>query len=94
MPEAYVISVEEPDFGCEGRSENEIIYARLRTFSREGLKTCKMEEHSLNATRLYDDMWIGTRIKRNGEKEFGCFRDGSEVWNMFDRIVWEQRIEE
>ena len=30
----------------------------------------------------------------NGMKEFGCFREGSEMFHIFDQQIWEQRIEE
>lgn len=94
LPIAYVVSVDEPDFGCEGRPENEKVYATLCTYTLEGMKTCKMEEHGLDASCLFDDMWVGTRIGRNGMKEFGCFREGSEMFHIFDQQIWEQRIEE
>lgn len=94
LPVAYVVSVDEPDFGCEGRPENEVVYATLQAFTLQGVKHYRMEEQGLNQTQLYDDMWVGTRIRKNGDREFGCFREGSQMFHIFDPVIWDQCIEE
>lgn len=61
VPQYYLLLVEEPDFGCEGCPEGQIVCGTVRLLDAAGERTVPIAETVLFASRLDDKMWIGTR---------------------------------
>lgn len=59
-PKGRLIYVEEPDFGCEERPENEPVYGRVVLEDENGQRTVKIEESILFSGQMNDGMWYGT----------------------------------
>ncbi|SFG39303.1 hypothetical protein SAMN04487761_1167 [Lachnospiraceae bacterium C7] len=93
-PVAYINFVEEPDFGCEGRPEGEIVFAKLEVYTDKGPKKLLATEAMLDETGLYDHMWVGFLKKKDGTTEFVSHRDGIDEYTVVDKSKWDSLKEE
>lgn len=59
-PLCWLIQVDEPEFGCEGRPDGQPVCGSVHLLDRHGERTVPIEETTLFASRLDDRMWIGT----------------------------------
>lgn len=91
-PEVYIYSVDEPDFGCEGRKEGQKAYATLYGYTTLGPVKWMINEQTLLETGLFDYMWVGTIYFKDGSSKFIAFRDGSKEWNELPYEKWEEKI--
>lgn len=58
-PLAYVERMDLPDFGCEGRPEEEEPLGALWVVRPEGCRFLRVGERALLASDFQDDLWIG-----------------------------------
>lgn len=58
-PKAYLMLVDEPDFGCEGAPDGKPICGTIRWVDSRGEHVTPIPEMQLFATRFDDKMWIG-----------------------------------
>lgn len=58
-PQAYLLLVDEPDFGCEGAPDGKPVCGSIRWVNAHGEHVTPIPETQLFATRLDDKMWIG-----------------------------------
>ena len=58
-PICFILQADEPEFGCEARSETEPVFGRLLLLTPEGRKTVAIEESRLMQSGFYDRMWVG-----------------------------------
>ena len=59
QPVAYLIQADEPEFGCEARSETEPVFGRLLVQTETQQKIMTIEEERLMQSGFYDKMWVG-----------------------------------
>lgn len=83
QPVCYLIQADEPEFGCEARSETEPVFGRLLLLTPEGKKSIAIEEARLMQSGFYDKMWAGWEEDRpvllcGGEKAFA--REEDLIW--------------
>lgn len=93
-PEAYIISIKEPEVGCEGREDGEKAYAVVQVFSNQGIGCFCMEDRVIYTNHLFEDVWIGTKIESDGTKEFGCFCQKQKSFRALEQWIWDRRIEQ
>ncbi len=58
-PKAYLVLVEEPDFGCEGMPDDQPVCGSIRWMDAQGEHVTPIAETQLFASQLDDAMWIG-----------------------------------
>lgn len=58
-PLCYLIRVDEPEFGCEGRPDGEPVYGSVLLCDVHGERTVPIEETVLMRSRLDDKMILG-----------------------------------
>lgn len=58
-PECWLIRVDEPEFGCEGRPDGEPVCGSVVLLDGSGQRTEPIAEDLLFGSRLDDRMWIG-----------------------------------
>lgn len=59
QPVGYLIRVDEPEFGCEGRPDGQPVYGTVLLCDAQGERTVPIEETVLMRSRLDDKMTIG-----------------------------------
>ena len=73
----FIEQVDEPEFGCEGRPDNQPIFGKLVCIYPGGRKTVNIEEKLLWKSGLDDQMWIG---KEEGQKKyFAIYKNNLEM---------------
>ena len=92
-PVAYLVSVDEPEFGCEGRPEEGKVCARLQGITMKGTQSWKLDADKLEESGLYDDMWIGFVTDKLGTKKLASWRAGNPSWEEIPEDVWNMRTE-
>jgi hypothetical protein len=60
QPQAFILMVDEPDFGCEGRPEGAPVYAEIYGYDKTGERKWLLEERYLASSCFDDKMWLGT----------------------------------
>ncbi|BBF41814.1 hypothetical protein lbkm_0494 [Lachnospiraceae bacterium KM106-2] len=58
-PRYFILQVDDPEFGCEGRPEGETIYGQITLLSLKGTFVLQVEEPFLWKSGIDDRMWIG-----------------------------------
>ena len=94
QPEVYIYQVEEPDFGCEGRTQGQKAYAKLYGYTTTGPVKWLLSEETLLESGLFDFMWVGTIFLDNGERKLIAFREGTTEWNELDAKKWSEKLVE
>ncbi len=88
IPEFYLFEVEEPEFGCEGRPEGNVIYANVQILSESGFKMVSVEERKLWISGWDDGMWGGI-IEEKGEKIPAMYQEKTRKWKVLSGIEKE-----
>lgn len=90
-PDAYVISVKFDDIRRIKKAEE----ARgvVEVYSHTGFHSYQIEIRDDYLEFLTGDVWIGIRIQRNGTRQFGCFKQGQNVWHVLEQSVWNKKTE-
>jgi hypothetical protein len=89
QPLAYLVRVDEPEFGCEGRPDGQPVYGTVVLRDAQGERTVPIEETCLMRSRLDDKMTIGLADDRlvlvsRTRTEFAPLTDDERMW-------WEQQ---
>lgn len=58
-PICYLIQVDEPEFGCEDRSDTAAVKGSALVLTPNGIKTLAIGESRLMRSGFYDEMWTG-----------------------------------
>lgn len=89
-PFCYVQRVDEPEFGCEGRPDNELVYGTITIINEKGTSVVKLEEKELWKSGLDDNMWIGV-LHNNDLVENVTVREGVDSYSevKFDMTLFK-----
>ena len=88
-PLCYLIRVDEPEFGCEGRPDGQAVYGTVLLCDAQGERAVPIEETVLLRSRLDDKMTIGlldgqTVLVSRTRTEYVPLSDEERLW-------WEQQ---
>ncbi len=90
VPVAYILSADEPDFGCEGRLDGKPSYATIHALTLKGQKAWNLSEEDLMESGIYDRMWI---CRRESTKELVRWREGSDAPEPLSEEIWGHKLE-
>lgn len=91
LPQAFIVTVDEPEFGCEGRPDTEAVYAKVHALTMQGQKTWLIGEKDLEQSGIYDNMWVCILAK---DKQLVCWREGTDEILPFSEEIWNRKLEE
>lgn len=91
-PEVFLYQVDEPDFGCEGRQQGDRAYAVLHGYTLTGPVKWLLSEETLLKCELFDQMWVGTLLGKDGTRKLVSYREGNETYTVLDRDKWEEKL--
>ena len=82
----------KPDFGCEGRQQGDRAYAVLHGYTLTGPVKWLLSEETLLKCELFDQMWVGTLLGKDGTRKLVSYREGNETYTVLDRDKWEEKL--
>lgn len=80
-PLFYISEIIEPEFGCEGRPENEIIYSKIIGYTCDGEKSVQIEDSIFQNSFINTDMWIG-KMDDHGTEDFILYQEHSTSYEI------------
>lgn len=90
-PLAYIMRVDEPDFGCEGRPETKVVYEKVYALTLKGQKVWLMGEKDLEISGIYDNTWV---CRLESTHQLVCWREGTEEMIPVPEDLWNNKLEE
>jgi len=85
QPIFYVSEIIEPDFGCEGRPENETIYSVIKGYTCCGEQSISIEDSLFQSSSINTDMWIG-KIE-NETNDYILYQEHSANYEIISDII-------
>lgn len=91
IPLAFIMRVDEPDHGCEGRPEGKIMYDKVYALTLKGQKVWIIGEKDLEESGIYDNTWV-CRIEQT--RQLICWREGTEEMIPVSEDIWNNKLED
>ena len=84
-PKVFILMVDEPDFGCEGRPEGGKVFAELYGYDKTGERKWLLEDKYLISSGVDDKMWLGTL---EGVDGVVAVTENADSWKVISNGPW------
>lgn len=91
VPLAFIMRVDEPDFGCEGRPEGKILYNKVYALTIKGQKVWLMGDEDLEVSGIYDNTWV---CRLGDTRQLVSWREGTVEMTPVPEDLWKNKLEE
>ena len=87
IPQAFIVSVDEPERSSAGT----IVFEKVHALTMKGKKTWLMGREDLEISGIYDNTWV-CRVEQS--RKLICWREGTEEMIPVPEDLWNNKLEE